>query len=423
MHILKRRTVSLRLLLLVVAISIAVMLHLRHVSEVKHEADRAQAMLTANHIETDLDRREREEKELGRLLLPYMQMLKSKALRPLSQEEMIAHATKGLCAIDPYSKCFSDDEYAREQQSLIQTYKGIGIAIAHEKKGARIIDVYLRSPAENAGLQIGDTVTHVVINTKKQSLAGKSEEEQLALLDGPSGTTLSMLVLRNKKVFASPPIIRVQSIAPTIERVQLLAPHYGLVHIRRFTFDQTASELRYAIDRLKQSGVLRGMVIDLRGNLGGSFSESVDMAGFFLDGGVVTTTFNRTEGRKSYDAPLGDMLHGTPIVLLVDGNSASASELFAGALTDRDIPRAILMGEKTYGKGVGQTTEVGPNGGKVVITSFEFFTPKGHSVHGKGFTPDPLLLETFRDEDALDAWQGAALKYLLSERRTHQARR
>jgi carboxyl-terminal processing protease len=195
------------------------------------------------------------------------------------------------------------------------------------------------------------------------------------------------------------------------------------VRILHFTHNQTAGELQYAIDLLKQKGVLYGLIIDLRGNRGGSFFESVNMAGFFLDGGVVVTTFNRTEGRKSYSAPPGDILQGVPIILLVDGNSASASELFAGALTDRDVPRAILMGEKTFGKGVGQTTEPGPDNGKFVITSFEFFTPKGNGVHGKGLIPDALLFEIFRDENADDAWQGAALKYLKFEHRALSTQR
>jgi carboxyl-terminal processing protease len=334
---------------------------------------------------------------------------------------MVAHAAKGLCAIDPYSKCFSDDEYEKEQQSLVSHYQGIGIVVASEKSGARITDVRIKSPAEKAGLLIGDIVTHVVVDKKKRSLVELSKEEQLALIDGTPGTTASLVLLRDRRIVSPPPIARIASVAPTVERVQLLARHYGSLRIRRFAFEQTAEELRYAIDMMKQRGVLYGLVIDLRGNGGGSFFESVNMAGFFLDGGVVTTTFSRIEGRKSYSAPQGDILLGVPIVLLVDRNSASASELFAGALSDRDVPRAILIGEKTYGKGIGQTTEAGPGGGKVVMTSFEFFTPKGNGVHGKGFTPDSSLLEIFYDEKADDAWQGAALKYLLFEHRSHQA--
>jgi carboxyl-terminal processing protease len=129
----------------------------------------------------------------------------------------------------------------------------------------------------------------------------------------------------------------------------------------------------------------------------------------------VTTTFSRTKGKKSYSAPLGDILRGVPIVILVDRKSASASELFAGALCDRDVPRAILMGEKTYGKGVGQDFQTVPSGGMIKYTSFQFFSPLGNNIDGKGFTPDPLLLEMFRDEHADDEWQGAALNYLRSE--------
>jgi carboxyl-terminal processing protease len=417
----KRRTISLRLLFVCIILGIVMIYPLRTMEKAKHDEEVRSMQAKAGHVESDLERREREEKELGRSLWPYVQLLKKKALHPPSKEEMVAHAAKGLCAIDPYSKCFSEDEYEKEQQSLVNSHEGIGIVIAQDEKGARIIDVRIKSPAEKADLRVGDIVTHVIVDRSKVPLAGLSKEEQLSYLRGDEGSTASLVLRRNRRIVVPAPIVRVASIVPVIEKVHLLAPHYGYMHIQHFTHNQAAGELQYAVDLLEQKGVLHGVVIDLRGNGGGSFFESVNMASFFLDGGVVTTTYSRIEGRKSYSAPPGDILHGIPIVLLVDGNSASASELFAGALADRDVPRATLMGEKTFGKGVGQTTEAGPDGGKLVITSFEFFTPKGNGVHGKGLIPDPLLLETFRDEHADDAWQGAALNYLLFMHRSSQA--
>ncbi len=389
----------------------------------KNDAEVRSIEVNRGHAESDLERREREEKELGHSLWPYVQLLKQNALHPPSAEEIITRATKGLCAIDPYSKCFSEDEYQKEQASLVTQYTGIGILFTGAKTGARITDVRLRSPAEKAGLRIGDVITHVVVGRQRSALAGLTEQEQIDRLGGSSATMLSLVLSRNGKILFSPPMMRAGGLVPTVDRVYLPLPHYGYLHIRRFTLGQTASELKYALGRLKKNGALYGVVIDLRGNLGGIFSEAVDMAGFFLDGGVIATTFDRSEGRKIYTAPPGDILRGIPLVLLVDKNSASSSELFVGALVDRDIPRALLMGEKTYGKGVGQTITTLQGGGKVKFTSFEFFTPKGNAVQGKGFTPDPALLTTFPDLHADDPWQGAALKYLAEAHRAQKNRK
>jgi carboxyl-terminal processing protease len=411
----KRRSVSLRLLFFCMILGITAIYSLHLKNKAEHDAEVRSMQAKAGHAESDLERREREEKELGHSLWPYVQLLKEKALHPPSKEEILALAKKGMCTIDPYSKCFTAEEYKKYQQSLVSSSVGIGIVISKEKRGARIIDVRIKSPAEEAGISIGDLVTHVIVDKHKISLFGLTEEEQTARLSGDEGTTASLVLMRKGRVIMPPPIIRVMSVVPSVERVQLLAPHYGAVHIQQFVDKHTGRDLLYAIDLLKQKGDLHGFVIDLRGNLGGSFFESVDMAGFFLDGGLVTTTFRRTEGKKSYTAPLGDILRGVPIVILVDRNSASASEQFIGALCDRDIPRAILMGEKTYGKGVGQDFQTTPFGEIIKYTSLEFFSPLGNNINGKGFTPDPSLLEMFRDEHADDEWLGAALNYLRSE--------
>jgi carboxyl-terminal processing protease len=411
----KRRTVSLRLLFLCMILGIVMIEPIRLKYKADHDAEVRSMQAKAGHAESDLERREREEQELGHSLWPYVQFLKREALHPPSKEEIEGLAQKGLFAIDPYSKYFSAKEYQKYQQSLISSDEGIGIEIAKEKKGARIIDVRIKSPAEEAGISIGDIVTHVIVDEHKISLAALSEEEQLGYLRGEDGSTASLILRRNGRIIVPAPIVRVTSVVPSVKRVHLLAPHYGYVHIQQFVDKQTGVDLLYAIDLLKQKGVLHGFVIDLRGNGGGSFFESVNMAGYFLDGGLVTTTFSRTKGKKSYSAPLGDILRGVPIVILVDRKSASASELFAGALCDRDVPRAILMGEKTYGKGVGQDFQTVPSGGMIKYTSFQFFSPLGNNIDGKGFTPDPLLLEMFRDEHADDEWQGAALNYLRSE--------
>lgn len=412
MRNLQRRTISLRLLFFCFIIGILLLHQLQRKAKTDPDAEIAKNAVQSKHVETDLERRLREEQELGHSLWPYVEYLKNKALRPPSKDEMLRHATKGLCAIDPYSKCVSEKEYQEEQTSRTSNYVGIGVVLAHNVLGALIRDIRIKSPAEKAGLSIGDIITHIIVDGQKLPFAGLNEEEQLHRLEGMEGTTLSLVLLRKNRVIVFPPILRVSSVTPTVEKVHFLAPHYGYFHVKQFSTAQTGSEILYAVERLKQKGRLRGLVIDLRGNLGGGFLEAVDMAGFFLDGGVVVTTFSRAAGRKSYEAPRGDILFGAPIVILVDKESASSSEVFAGALVDREPLRAILMGEKTYGKGVGQTTEAGPGGGMVTITSFEFFTPKGNAVHGKGFTPDPSLLEIFKHNSFSDPWEGAALNYL-----------
>ncbi len=365
------------------------------------------------HQETDLERREREEKKWGHMLFQYVEDLKQNALNPPSDEEITKKIREGLFSIDQYSGYIPEGKREPWEKSPDRPL-GMGIVCIPDPDGARITDVWIKSPGERAGLRIGDIITDIVEGKEKISLVGLSQEALNKKMSEVTKETTHFAFLRNGKTRLERKLDPENMIEPVVDTVEWIAPHYGYLHIRFFTLGQAASEFAYALEHLG-GRELHGLVINLRGTPGGDFNETLQMLGTLLPpGALITTTVSRAEGRKPYYATGGDVLEGVPIIILVDRNTASASELVVGALVDRDSPRAILMGEQTYGKGVGQTVIPVAGGGRRKITGFEFFTPRGNVVNKKGFAPDPTLLGKYRESgvECVDALRCSALNYL-----------
>jgi carboxyl-terminal processing protease len=263
------------------------------------------------------------------------------------------------------------------------SYPGVGIEVVAEDAGVKVLRPIEGSPAEAAGIQAGDLI--VKIDNKD---VGADQAGAIAQLRGPSGSSVKLTVhrpatdqtldfdLRRAKV-------DVHSVTHTT-----LDPGFGYVRITSFS-ETTADEERRAIAALKRDNPkgLQGLVLDLRGNPGGVLEAGVAVADAFLTDGVIVTADGRTpDARFRMDATPGDLIDGAELVVLVNGGSASASEIVAGALKDHH--RAELIGHKTYGKGSVQTVMPLAQGGAIKLTTSRYYTPSGASIHGKGIIPD-----------------------------------
>jgi carboxyl-terminal processing protease len=301
---------------------------------------------------------------------------------------------------DPFSAYYTPAEAKKVSQALEGKFEGVGMSVDSRdtKQGLRIARVFPNSPAEKAGIR----PTDVIVAVDGESIVGEKAEAATEKIRGPAGTEVELTfkpggdgdpkteTLERKKLDI--PLVR----GRIVERGGA-----KLAHVRLSEFDAGAEkQLRRAIDRQLDKGA-KGLVLDLRSNPGGSLDEGVNVASLFLEKGqLVVSTRGRTQPERKFDAtgehPIDPEL---PIVVLVDGNSASASEIVTGALRDHD--RASVVGEETFGKGVFQTLVQLPNRGLLKITVGSYYLPEGENLAGDGIEPSIEAkddLKTRRDE-------------------------
>jgi carboxyl-terminal processing protease len=291
-----------------------------------------------------------------------------------------------------------------EADTLAGTYGGIGVLLRRNEKSEFVLYPYPDSPAAAAGISNGDRL--LMINAVEVLLSDQQDaidQQMRGEVKPGSGVEITVLKPDAKQltVFIEFAVINVPSVVwrilPEDERI-------GYIQILRFT-SRTPEELTTAISDL-QTQFIEALVLDLRNNTGGLLDESVETAGLFLDGGVVTYEISQ-KGEKVFEAPAGGLGSTLPLAILVNQNTASASELVAGALRDRG--RAILIGQKTYGKGTVQQIFVLSDGSSIHVTSAEWFTPNRTPLDGTGLIPD---IEMIPDENGRDIETGEALRYL-----------
>jgi len=239
------------------------------------------------------------------------------------------------------------------------------------------------SPAQQAGLEPGDELVKIDGNDIGGDLGGA-----IARMRGASGSLVKLTIRRGGRPALIEYALRRAQVEVRSVVQQSLEPGYGYLRITSFS-ETTPVDVGRAIARLKRDNPegLKGLVLDLRNNPGGVLEAGVAVADDFLESGVIVTADGRTpEARFRMDATAGDLIDGAPLVVLVNGGSASASEIVAGALKDHG--RALLVGRRTYGKGSVQTVMPLTHGGAVKLTTSRYFTPSGTSIHGKGIVPD-----------------------------------
>ena len=318
-------------------------------------------------------------------------------------DSALAGAVKDLD--DRFSTYFTPAQYATYEQQLDNSFSGIGVAVRSAGGGLRIEAVYDGSPAQKAGIHPGD----VIVEVEGKKLEGLTEDAATALIKGREGTKVTLALRRASRTFVRS-VTRAQISIPVVASRLANAGGERAAYIRLTTFGpRTAHVQMAAAIRKARQRKARGIVFDMRGNGGGLVSEAQLIASMFLDKGPIVTTRGRAVREQTLDAVGTPIAGNLPTVVLVDGATASAAEIVAGALQDRR--RAELVGTKTYGKGVFQEILPLANGGALDITVGQYFLPSGRNLggpgtkQGSGLKPDAPARDDPRtpdDDEALD---------------------
>src|SRR5271170_2166069 len=327
----------------------------------------------------------------ARLLADVLERVKHDYVNPVDDHELLQAAIRGMVSsLDPYSAYLDGDEYDEVKISSSGQYSGVGIEVSMEDEEVVVVAPFEGSPAAEAGIRSGDviaTIDGVAVNST--TLA-----DTIGRMRGKEGTSVKIGILREGSTEPLQFTLKRSRVQLHSVKAELPEAGYGYVRIAQFS-ETTGEELTNALRALRKSNgaPLKGLVLDLRNNPGGVLEAAVAVADDFLDGGVIVSARGRTpESKFEMSATPGDELSGAPIVVLVNGGSASAAEIVAGALKDHH--RATLMGRTTFGKGSVQT--VMPLGGDraLKLTTSLYYTPSGISINHRGIAPD---IETERD--------------------------
>jgi carboxyl-terminal processing protease len=339
----------------------------------------------------------------ARLLAEVMQRVRENYVDPVDDHQLIQNAIRGMVeALDDHSTFLSPDEFEDMKVSTSGTYAGIGVEVVPGKGGVSVVKRMAGSPAERAGIQTGD----VIVKIDGIAVDPQDLDAAIARMRGPEGSRIRLAVHRDGS--ASLLEFQVERAHVQLRSVaaELLTPDYGYLRITSFT-DTTASELEQAVARLERSRArkLEGFIIDLRNDPGGVLDAAAQVADDFLDHGTIVSAEGRTpDAQFRIEAKPGDISHGAKLVVLVNGGSASASEILAAALHDNH--RATLIGRRTYGKGSVQTIMPLEDGQALKITTSRYFTPAGISINGVGIIPDTVLEGTEQPPADLDKADG-----------------
>jgi len=287
-----------------------------------------------------------------------------------------------LSGLDPHSAYLDKEAYDELKVGTTGQFGGLGIEVGMENGFVKVISPIDDTPAQKAGVKAGD----LIIRLDDKPVKGLSLNDAVKIMRGEPGSPIVLTIVREGaeqpiKLKLVRDIIKVKSV-----KSRLLEPGYGYVRLSSFQA-KTGESMVEAIEELKKPGKLKGLVIDLRNNPGGVLNAAVTVSDAFIDDGLIVYTDGRVEDAKmKFNASPGDLLEGSPIVVLINAGSASASEIVAGALQDHN--RAIIMGEKTFGKGSVQTILPTSNGAAVKLTTARYFTPSGRSIQAEGIAPD-----------------------------------
>ena len=299
---------------------------------------------------------------------------------------LMEKAVRGMvAALDEHSAYLDSEEFDEIRLSTMGSYPGVGIEVAAGDGVVKIVRPIEGSPAQQSGLLPGDEIVRIDGSDIGADLAGA-----IAHMRGASGSLVRLTIRRPGTQGLHEYTLRRTEVEVHSVAQQTLEPGYGYLRITSFS-ETTAQEVARAVSRLKRDNPagLKGLLLDLRNNPGGVLEAGVAVADDFLESGIIVTADGRTpEARFRMDATPGDLIDGAPLVVLVNGGSASASEIVAAALKDHG--RALLVGRRTYGKGSVQTVTPLSHGGAVKLTTSRYFTPSGASIHGKGILPDIL---------------------------------
>jgi carboxyl-terminal processing protease len=314
-------------------------------------------------------------------------MVKQAYVDKVDDKTLMQSAIRGMLAgLDPHSEFLDTSDLKDLTEDTTGAYSGLGIEVAQLNDQLRIIAPIDGTPAARAGIKSGDTIVSINGKTVQPDALDSAVKE----LRGPPGSKITLGILHaDAKAPVTIPLTRERIHVGSV-KVSMLDPGYAYIRISQFQED-TASDLDHDLDALqKKSGPLRGAVLDLRSNPGGLLTSAVGVSDAFLDSGTIVTTKGRLkEADLHFNATPGDLLEGAPMVVLVDNGTASAAEIVAGAL--KDDHRALLMGQRTFGKGSVQTILPLSDDQAIKLTTARYYTPDGASIQAAGITPDITL--------------------------------
>lgn len=299
---------------------------------------------------------------------------------------------------DKYTMYYTADEYKALKESTNGKFYGIGaVCQLSGEGGVLLVDVYDNGAGYQAGLRSGDRV----VNVDGRDITDMELSSAVALIKGDKGTSVTLEVIRGTERLTFS-VVRDAVEAKTVSYT-LLDNNIGYLSISQFE-EVTTKQFKAAVEDLQSQG-MKGLVIDIRNNPGGLLDTVVGMLKYMLPDGLIVYTEDKQGNRKEYKGQDNDEFN-LPLAVIVNGNSASASEIFAGAI--QDYGKGTIIGTQTYGKGIVQTVKPLTDGSAIKFTIAKYFTPKGQDIHGKGVTPD-MVVEYGTDAD-VDTQLDAAIK-------------
>jgi carboxyl-terminal processing protease len=323
-----------------------------------------------------------------RLFSEVLGIIRQNYVEPVSDGDLLKSAIRGmLSGLDPHSAYLEKEEFQELKEGTSGEFGGLGIEVGMEDGFVKVVSPIDDTPAQKGGVRAGD----LIVRLDDTAVKGLSLNEAVKLMRGPPGTDITLTIVREGEerplqIKLTRAVIKVNSV-----RSRQLDPGYGYVRVSQFQMN-TGRKLREEVSALKEKngGTLKGLVLDLRNNPGGVLTAAVSVSDAFITDGLIVYTEGRgPEAEQKFSATSGDILDDVPIVVLVNAGSASASEIVAGALQDNG--RAIIMGEKTFGKGSVQTILPIREDAALKLTTARYFTPKGRSIQAEGIEPDVPL--------------------------------
>jgi len=342
----------------------------------------------AERSETSIDTQEALPYDELRAFTEIFGRIKRDYVEPVSDKKLLEDAIRGmLTGLDPHSAYLDAEDYKGLMEGTSGQFGGLGIEVTMENGFIKVVSPIDDTPAKKAGLQAGD----LIIKLDEKPVKGMSLGDAVKIMRGEPGEDITLTIIREG---ADAPIITVVTrdiIKVKSVKSRLLEKGYGYLRISSFQ-SRTGTGVVEAIDDLVKENKepLKGLILDLRNNPGGLLRAAVEVSDAFLEEGLIVYTEGRIKNSQMrFNAEAGDIINKAPLIVLVNAGSASASEIVSGALQDHK--RALIMGEKSFGKGSVQTILPTTNGAAVKLTTARYFTPSGRSIQAEGIEPDIVL--------------------------------
>lgn len=322
-----------------------------------------------------------------KVLADVLAIVERNYVEPVKVNNLIHGAINGMLeSLDPHSSFMTPDVYKEMQTETRGSFGGVGFEITIRDKVLTVVAPIEDTPAHRAGIQSGDQILRI----DGKSTKGMSLMDAVKLMRGPEGTKVTITIMRQgftepKDLTLTRAIISIRSV-----RFKTLEEGFGYIKINQF-IEKTHADMVKALEKLEgKEGTLKGLILDLRNDPGGLLEQAVKVADEFLESGLIVYTEGRVEAQKmKFYAQKKTKVRDYPLIVLVNGGSASASEIVAGALQDHG--RAVILGTPTFGKGSVQTIIPLEDGSAIRLTTARYYTPNGRSIQAQGITPDIIV--------------------------------